>query len=96
MTSLHILLIYILSLNFISLIVFSIDKKLSIANMKRVPEKYLFLISFLSILPIGSLIAMLITRHKIKKISFIIVLSFISIINIVTIFLTQDYWKDLI
>ncbi|MEJ2242345.1 MAG: DUF1294 domain-containing protein [Candidatus Bathyarchaeota archaeon] len=62
---------FLIIVNTISLIIFGLDKIKSIHGKWRIPESRLLLIALLG--PFGSYIGMLLFRHKIRKIKFIIV-----------------------
>lgn len=76
------LLIYIISINILSFLLFGIDKYKAIKNKYRIPEKVLLLISLFGG-SIGSILGMIIFHHKTKKIKF----KLIPIILIVQIIL---------
>ncbi len=81
--------IYLLSISILSFILYGYDKFQSFKNTKnitRVSENKLLLSSFIGG-TIGSLLAMLIFRHKVKKISFIIKFLLVIIMQIIIIFL---------
>ena len=68
--------IYFILINIISFLIYSIDKLQAIRNnnkniVSRISEKLLLLSSFVGG-SIGSFLAMVIFRHKIKKLSFMI------------------------
>jgi len=66
-----ILIYYFLGINLIAYLIYMIDKRKAIKNRYRVSEQFL-LILVVGGGTIGSLLSMIINRHKIKKISFII------------------------
>ena len=61
--------IYLIIINIISFILYGLDKYKAIHNMWRIPEMVLISISFLGG-GIGSILGMIIFRHKTKKLSF--------------------------
>ena len=77
---------YLLILNIISFFVYGIDKIFAIVNFNRVREITLL---FLTIIggSFGSLLAMILFRHKIRKKRFIIVNVFSVILWIILLYL---------
>ena len=71
------LLIIIVVVNVVSLIFFGIDKLQSLRKAWRIPESRLLLIAFLG--PFGAFAGMLLFRHKIRKIKFLLVPIFLFI-----------------
>ena len=72
--------IYLIVINIISLILMGIDKLLAIKNKRRISEHSLITISFFGG-SIGTLLGMIIFRHKIRKPKFyILVPLFITIL----------------
>ena len=61
--------IYLIIINIISFILYGLDKYKAIHNKWRIPETLLISISFLGG-GIGSILGMIIFRHKTKKLSF--------------------------
>ena len=61
--------IYLIIINIISFILYGLDKYKAIHNKWRIPELLLISISFLGG-GIGSILGMVIFRHKTKKLSF--------------------------
>ena len=77
--------IYFISISLLSFIYYSYDKLQAIRNGKnisRVPEINLLFSSFIGG-TVGSILAMIIFRHKIKKLSFMLKFIFIVILQIV-------------
>ncbi len=72
---------YLIIINVLSFIVMGIDKHNAIKNKYRVSEKSLFILSIFGG-AIGTLIAMFIFRHKIRKKAFIIGIPLIIIIEL--------------
>lgn len=68
----EILWIYFIIINLMTFVVYIGDKVLAILNKNRVTEKNLLLLSILGG-AIGGLCAMIIVRHKIRKISFVLI-----------------------
>ena len=68
----NILLFYLLIINFVSIIVFIVDKNNSINNRRRVPEKTLHLLELLGGV-FGILLFSKIIRHKSSKKSYYII-----------------------
>jgi uncharacterized membrane protein YsdA (DUF1294 family) len=69
--------IFLLVINGVSLTLFGVDKLKSIKKRWRIPENQLLLLAFLG--PFGAYAAMLLFRHKIRKIKFLLVPVFIFI-----------------
>ncbi len=87
--SLTYLQIYIITISFISFCYYAYDKIQAIQNLKyiqRVPEVRLLFTTLIGG-TIGSLISMVLFRHKIKKPSFMIKFFIIFIIQLIIIFL---------
>jgi len=85
--------IYLLIINILSFILYGIDKIKAIKNKKyiqRISEKTLLISSFLAG-SIGSILAMILFRHKIKKLSFIIKYILIVCIQVLIMYL---YFKN--
>ncbi|MEJ2243543.1 MAG: DUF1294 domain-containing protein [Candidatus Bathyarchaeota archaeon] len=69
--------ILLIFLNSISLITFGVDKVKSIKKRWRIAETQLLMVAFFG--PFGAYTAMLLFRHKIRKIKFLIVPVFLVI-----------------
>jgi uncharacterized membrane protein YsdA (DUF1294 family) len=78
-------LLYLLSINAISFILFGFDKFLAIKNKRRIPEKELFTVSTIGG-AVGGMFAILVFNHKISKATFMWRFMFIFILNIVGIY----------
>ncbi len=78
-------LLYLLSINAISFILFGYDKFLAIKNKRRIPEKEPFKVSTIGG-AFGGMFAILIFKHKISKATFIWRFMFVFILNIVSIY----------
>ncbi|MDG6223103.1 MAG: DUF1294 domain-containing protein [Candidatus Bathyarchaeota archaeon] len=68
---------FLIFLNVISLITFGVDKLKSMSKRWRIPESHLLLVAFFG--PFGAYVAMLLFRHKIRKIKFLLVPLFVFI-----------------
>jgi len=93
--SLSYLEVYLLSVNILSFLFYGYDKSLSLKNTKnisRVSEKKLLFSTFIGG-TIGSLFAMLLFRHKIKKSSFLIKFFLVTILQVILIFLYLKYYN---
>ncbi|WP_373002595.1 DUF1294 domain-containing protein [Sulfurimonas sp.] len=80
--------IYLILINLITFMLYSYDKVQAVKNLdkvQRVSEKKL-LFSTLIGGTLGSIISMLIFRHKIKKASFVIKFTIVAIIQVLAIF----------
>lgn len=83
--------IYLISINIVAFIIYGYDKLKSIINnSSRVPENRLLFVTFLGGIA-GSLFAMFLFRHKIKKPSFIIKYSIVVIVQVAILFLYLKY-----
>ena len=85
--------IYLLIINILSFILYGVDKIKAIKNkiyIQRISEKTLLFSSFLAG-SIGSVLAMILFRHKIKKLSFMIKYILIVSIQVVIMYL---YFKN--
>ena len=60
---------YLVGINFVSVIIYGIDKLLAIRNKSRVREVYLHILSLFGGC-LGSILGMLFFRHKTKKLRF--------------------------
>ena len=65
------IMLYILIINLVAFIVFGWDKRLSVKHKRRVPESTLLGITFIGG-TVGAVLGMLIFRHKISKMSFLL------------------------
>lgn len=81
----NILIIYLLTITFITFVLFAIDKykakKSNHQKVSRISEKTLLIFSFLGG-TLGAIISMILFRHKIKKISFLIKFIVVVLIQI--------------
>lgn len=82
--------IYLLIINLISFITFFIDKRKSIKNKWRIRENTLHLLSFVGGV-YGSIVAMLLFRHKTKKPKFCIITAIALVINIFIVYELVTY-----
>ena len=78
------IIIYFVVVNFLSIIMFFIDKKKEEKNLWRISEKALILVSILGG-SVGALIGMYTFRHKTKKLKFTVGIPVILILQIVLI-----------
>ena len=78
-------LLYIVSINVISFVLFGFDKFLAIKNKRRIPEKELFTVSTIGG-AFGGLFAILVFNHKISKAFFMWRFMFIFIVNVVGVY----------
>ncbi len=81
---------YLVSVNFLSFLLYGIDKIKAIKNKYRISEKSLLIMSFFGG-GIGSLLGMKVFRHKTKKISFWIVNILLTIIWIIFLFFSLSF-----
>ncbi len=84
------MMLYFYVINFISFFIYAYDKIKAIKNSQRTSENKLLFSSFIGGV-IGSLLAMLFFRHKIKKVSFMIKFFILVLIQIILLFL---YFKE--
>lgn len=78
-------LLYLLSINSISFILFGFDKFLAIKNKRRIPEKELFTVSTVGG-AVGGMFAILVFKHKISKTTFMWRFMFIFLLNSIVIY----------
>ena len=78
-------LLYLLTINIISFILFGYDKFLAIKNKRRIPEKELFTVATIGG-AFGGLFAILVFNHKISKAFFMWRFMFIFIVNVVGVY----------
>ncbi len=78
------LIIYFIFINVSAFSVYGIDKYLAVKDKRRLSEYSLLLLSFLGG-SMGAFVAMLLFRHKIKKISYMMKYIVIVILQIVAI-----------
>jgi len=81
--------IYLISINAVAFTVYAYDKLQSIKNsknIKRVSENKLLFLTLIGG-TVGSFLAMIIFRHKVKKVSFIIKFSVVVIIQALVTYL---------
>ncbi len=76
--------IYLSILNILAFLAFFIDKKRAEKDKWRIKESSLHLLSFAGG-AIGSLIAMILFRHKTKKVKFIAITSLAILLNVAVI-----------
>ena len=72
---------YLLIINIISFVLMGIDKIQAIRNKKRISEASLLIISLIGG-SIGTILSMIIFRHKIRKIKFLLLVPLFLIISI--------------
>ena len=77
MLELSVTVIFLLLINAVSLTLFGVDKLKSMRKRWRIPETQLLLIALFG--PFGAYAAMLLFRHKIRKIKFLLVPAFMII-----------------
>lgn len=80
------LILYIVFLNLITFVIMFSDKRRARKHQWRIPEKTIFLLSFLGG-SLGSLCGMYIFHHKTKHLSFRILLPIFLILNLIVLFL---------
>lgn len=78
--------LYLLLINFISFITFLIDKRKSIKSKWRIRENTLHLLSFIGGV-YGSIVAMLLFRHKTKKPRFCIITAIALLFNLLILYI---------
>jgi uncharacterized membrane protein YsdA (DUF1294 family) len=77
--------LFLIILNLITLIVFGYDKFLAKNHKRRISENILLFITFLGG-TIGSILGMLLFRHKVSKRSFLLKFAFVVLIQMVLIY----------
>lgn len=80
-----ILFYYLIGINLLSFITFSIDKRRAIKNSYRISEAFLLMLSVLGG-SLGSLLAMKVFHHKTRKRKFTLGLPLIFILHLALIF----------
>ncbi|WP_083582414.1 DUF1294 domain-containing protein [Chryseobacterium limigenitum] len=80
----------LLTINLLSFIVFGLDKRKSVKHQRRISENTLLSLTFLGG-TIGSLLGMLIFRHKVSKKSFLLKFGFVFLIQIILIYFLEKY-----
>ena len=78
-------LLYLISINTISFVLFSYDKFLALKNKRRISEKELFTVSTIGG-ALGGMFAILVFNHKISKATFMWRFTFIFIVNVVGLY----------
>lgn len=78
-------LLYLLSINAVSFILFGYDKLLAIKDKRRIPEKELFTVATIGG-AFGGMFAILFFNHKLSKAFFMWRFMFIFILNIVGVY----------
>lgn len=78
-------LLYLLSINAVSFVLFGYDKFLAIKNKRRIPEKELFTVATIGG-AFGGLFAILVFNHKISKAFFMWRFMFIFLVNVVGVY----------
>ncbi len=77
MNQIFFLQILLLVINGVSLVVFGVDKLKSKRGGWRVPESRLLLVAFFG--PFGAFLGMLLFRHKVRKVKFLLVPVFLFV-----------------
>lgn len=80
-----ILIIYLLSISVVAFYLFARDKKLASRQQWRIPESRLLLVSLFGG-SVGSVLAMLMFRHKTSKPSFLLKFVFVVIAQVALVF----------
>ena len=75
------LFIYLIAINIITFLSFVIDKKRSQKNKWRIPESRLLFLALIGG-SLGGLTAMILARHKTKKLKFIVGIPLLLLVNI--------------
>ncbi|HAO52289.1 TPA: DUF1294 domain-containing protein [Candidatus Magasanikbacteria bacterium] len=76
---------YLIAINFVTFIIFGLDKHKSIKNKRRISEKTLWFLSLVGG-SLGAMLAMKMFRHKTKKLSFQAILAVILALQILVIY----------
>jgi uncharacterized membrane protein YsdA (DUF1294 family) len=71
------LLVFLVAVNFVSLVFFGVDKLKSKRGGWRIPESRLLLVAFFG--PFGAYAGMLLFRHKTRKVKFLLVPVFLFV-----------------
>lgn len=83
-TPLPTLLDLLIALNAGTFVLYGSDKIFAVAQVRRVPEKILWLASFAGG-PIGALLGMTIFRHKVSKASFKFILALVILVEVAVV-----------
>jgi uncharacterized membrane protein YsdA (DUF1294 family) len=86
-------LLYLISINTISFVLFSYDKFLAIKNKRRISEKELFTVATIGG-TLGGILSMYLFKHKTNKFSFIIIFYTITILQIVLLYFGIQAFKS--
>jgi uncharacterized membrane protein YsdA (DUF1294 family) len=85
------LMIYaLLLINLFTLVLFGLDKKRAIKHQRRISENMLLISAFLGGTG-GAILGIFIFRHKISKISFLLKLGLVFLVQIVLIYFFKKY-----
>lgn len=83
------LLAYIIMVNIATFVIFGLDKIKAKTNSYRIPKKTLFTFALLGGTP-GAILAMLLFRHKTRKLAFVLGLPLILFLQLVLVFYTLN------
>ncbi|NPA08717.1 MAG: DUF1294 domain-containing protein [Chlorobi bacterium] len=81
---------FLLAINLFSFIIYRADKRKAEKHERRISEKTLLVVSFFGG-TLGAFLAMVIFRHKISKTSFVLKFGCIVLIQVVFIYLFENY-----
>ena len=81
---------FLLAINFFSFIIYRADKRKAEKHERRISEKKLLAVSLFGG-TLGAFLAMVIFRHKISKTSFVLKFGCIVLIQVVFIYLFENY-----
>lgn len=87
--NLEILLLIYFFINLCAFATYGIDKLKAIQNEWRISENTLLFLSIIG--PIGALLSMIMFRHKIRKIKFIILIPIFLLLHIIISYLIMHY-----
>ncbi|KMQ59116.1 hypothetical protein ACM40_19450 [Chryseobacterium sp. BLS98] len=86
-----IILYILITLNLLVFIVFGWDKRLSVKHKRRIPESTLLGITFIGG-TVGAVLGMLIFRHKIAKMSFLLKFAIIVLVQAICVYFFKKYY----
>jgi len=82
--------IYLIIVNLTAFTLYAYDKIKALKSMRRVPENKLLFCTLIGG-TLGSIISMLILRHKIKKLSFMLKFSTVAVLQVLAIYFYMSY-----
>ena len=87
----RILLYYLILINLVTFVIYGADKWKAKAGKRRVPEKTLLVLTLIGG-SVGALFAMLLFRHKTRKLEFVISVPVLLVVHCVLVAAAVWYW----